>query len=199
MTVKPYDVFIIGGGISGCGIARDAAGRGYAVGLAEMHDLVEKIIGYETTPHMTDNDGNPDTDWFLRGAVMSNDQRTGYSSIYLQRWLRKMLFEVGFQEVDTLYFIHDIDQGASHEFMVNNFNEGISIFNYRGWGDFNGAWVIPNQMGELRNAEKLFMMVLPTCNTCDFADHNLHQASYAEEFLWANNGGAIGVIGFGQN
>ncbi len=34
-----YDIFIIGGGINGCGIARDAVGRGYAVGLAEMSDL----------------------------------------------------------------------------------------------------------------------------------------------------------------
>lgn len=34
-----FDVFIIGGGINGCGIARDAAGRGLKVGLAEMDDL----------------------------------------------------------------------------------------------------------------------------------------------------------------
>ncbi len=34
-----YDLFIIGGGINGCGIARDAAGRGLSVGLAEMHDI----------------------------------------------------------------------------------------------------------------------------------------------------------------
>ncbi len=38
--MKPdFDVFIIGGGINGCGIARDAAGRGLSVGLAEMNDL----------------------------------------------------------------------------------------------------------------------------------------------------------------
>jgi glycerol-3-phosphate dehydrogenase len=36
---EPYDVFVIGGGINGCGIARDAAGRGYTVLLAEMNDL----------------------------------------------------------------------------------------------------------------------------------------------------------------
>lgn len=36
---EPYDLFIIGGGINGCGIARDAAGRGLRVGLAEMNDL----------------------------------------------------------------------------------------------------------------------------------------------------------------
>ena len=34
-----YDVFVIGGGINGCGIARDAAGRGYSVALAEMNDF----------------------------------------------------------------------------------------------------------------------------------------------------------------
>lgn len=33
------DIFVIGGGINGCGIARDAAGRGYSVVLAEMKDL----------------------------------------------------------------------------------------------------------------------------------------------------------------
>ncbi len=34
-----FDVFIIGGGVNGCGIARDAAGRGLSVGLADMNDL----------------------------------------------------------------------------------------------------------------------------------------------------------------
>jgi glycerol-3-phosphate dehydrogenase len=34
-----FDIFIVGGGINGCGIARDAVGRGYSVCLAEMKDL----------------------------------------------------------------------------------------------------------------------------------------------------------------
>ena len=34
-----FDLFVVGGGINGCGIARDAAGRGYSVALAEMNDL----------------------------------------------------------------------------------------------------------------------------------------------------------------
>ena len=38
-TDDPLDLFIIGGGINGCGIARDAAGRGLSVALAEMDDL----------------------------------------------------------------------------------------------------------------------------------------------------------------
>ncbi|GIT90829.1 glycerol-3-phosphate dehydrogenase [Jannaschia pagri] len=36
---ETYDLFVIGGGINGCGIARDASGRGLTVGLAEMGDL----------------------------------------------------------------------------------------------------------------------------------------------------------------
>ena len=34
-----FDIFIIGGGVNGCGIARDAAGRGLSVYLAEQDDL----------------------------------------------------------------------------------------------------------------------------------------------------------------
>ena len=34
-----YDLAIIGGGVNGCGIARDAAGRGASVVLFEQEDL----------------------------------------------------------------------------------------------------------------------------------------------------------------
>ena len=34
-----YDIFVIGGGVNGAGILRDAAGRGYKCGLAEMGDF----------------------------------------------------------------------------------------------------------------------------------------------------------------
>jgi len=37
--IAEFDLFVIGGGVNGCGIARDAAGRGIRVGLAEMGDL----------------------------------------------------------------------------------------------------------------------------------------------------------------
>jgi len=42
------DLFIIGGGINGCGIARDAAGRGLTVGLAEMNDLASATSSAST-------------------------------------------------------------------------------------------------------------------------------------------------------
>ncbi len=39
MRTGPYDIAIVGGGINGCGIARDAAGRGLSVLLVEKDDL----------------------------------------------------------------------------------------------------------------------------------------------------------------
>ncbi|GAA6160978.1 glycerol-3-phosphate dehydrogenase [Ruegeria sp. HU-ET01832] len=51
MTVQTDDVadlFIIGGGINGCGIARDAAGRGLSVTLAEMNDLASATSSAST-------------------------------------------------------------------------------------------------------------------------------------------------------
>ncbi len=39
MAAAEYDIVIIGGGINGCGIARDAAGRGYSVLLCEQNDF----------------------------------------------------------------------------------------------------------------------------------------------------------------
>ncbi|MEO1177314.1 MAG: glycerol-3-phosphate dehydrogenase [Pseudomonadota bacterium] len=47
-TPEPVDLFIIGGGINGCGIARDAAGRGLSVTLAEMGDLASATSSWST-------------------------------------------------------------------------------------------------------------------------------------------------------
>lgn len=42
------DLFIIGGGVNGCGIARDAVGRGLSVRLAEMGDLAQATSSKST-------------------------------------------------------------------------------------------------------------------------------------------------------
>jgi glycerol-3-phosphate dehydrogenase len=43
-----FDLAIIGGGINGCGIARDAAGRGHSVFLCEMDDLASGTSSWST-------------------------------------------------------------------------------------------------------------------------------------------------------
>ena len=44
----PFDLLIIGGGINGCGIARDAAGRGLSVMLVEQGDLASATSQWST-------------------------------------------------------------------------------------------------------------------------------------------------------
>jgi glycerol-3-phosphate dehydrogenase len=52
LTAQPRpetaDIFIIGGGINGCGIARDASGRGLSVVLAEQGDLAQATSSAST-------------------------------------------------------------------------------------------------------------------------------------------------------
>ena len=48
MTLKTFHLFVIGSGINGCGIARDAAGRGLSVCLAEMGDLASATSSNST-------------------------------------------------------------------------------------------------------------------------------------------------------
>ncbi|MGM0584050.1 MAG: glycerol-3-phosphate dehydrogenase [Pseudomonadota bacterium] len=45
---EPVDLFVIGGGVNGCGIARDAAGRGLSVTLAEQGDLARATSSAST-------------------------------------------------------------------------------------------------------------------------------------------------------
>ena len=48
MHSSPYDLLVIGGGINGAGIARDAAGRGLSVLLAEQDDLAAATSQWST-------------------------------------------------------------------------------------------------------------------------------------------------------
>ena len=48
LGAPPYDLAIIGGGVNGCGIARDAAGRGLSVYLCEQGDLASGTSSWST-------------------------------------------------------------------------------------------------------------------------------------------------------
>jgi glycerol-3-phosphate dehydrogenase len=44
----PFDILVVGGGINGCGIAREAVGRGLSVSLVEMNDLASGTSSWST-------------------------------------------------------------------------------------------------------------------------------------------------------
>lgn len=65
MEKTAHDLFVIGGGINGSGIARDAVGRGYSVALAEMNDFASGTSGgvfrkkHSSPSHGTGRDSFP--------------------------------------------------------------------------------------------------------------------------------------------
>jgi len=166
-----------------------AIGRISARRISELTNIVEeKIYPYEAEPYMENSE------WYQRAALMANDARTGMSSIFLQRWARKLLLEIGFTEVDTFYFRRGEATPGGHDFIEDNINDGILLFNYRGWGFFNGDWSV-GDVSDLVNEQMLPFILMPTCNTGDFADHIQNQHAYSEDFLWGRRGGAIGCVG----
>ncbi len=48
MESEPLDLFVVGGGINGAGIACDAAGRALRVGLCEMNDFASATSSSST-------------------------------------------------------------------------------------------------------------------------------------------------------
>ena len=48
MGKQGFDLLVIGGGINGCGVARDAAGRGLSVLLVERDDLAQATSSAST-------------------------------------------------------------------------------------------------------------------------------------------------------
>lgn len=48
MAKTHFDLFVVGGGINGTGIANDASGRGLTVGLCEMNDLASATSSYSS-------------------------------------------------------------------------------------------------------------------------------------------------------
>jgi glycerol-3-phosphate dehydrogenase len=48
MSEEPLDVLVVGGGITGAGVALDAAARGYHVGLIERHDYASGTSSWST-------------------------------------------------------------------------------------------------------------------------------------------------------
>ncbi len=63
-----------------------AIGRISARRISELTDIIEeKIYPYEAEPYMENSE------WYRRAALMANCEDTGMSSIFLQRWAKKML------------------------------------------------------------------------------------------------------------
>lgn len=156
-----------------------AVGRLSFNNMAELEGIVDKIISYELEPNLED------MDWIFRASVCAGNQRSGLSTILVNRWLRDYMFDHDFTEVDTLWYIMG---GSIARFMEESFNRGKSFINYRGWTgledwSYNAAYRLDNDI--------LPVALFLACNTGDYTGRGY---GFTEALLRAE-GGAIGAIG----
>jgi peptidase C25-like protein/carboxypeptidase family protein/type IX secretion system substrate protein len=118
----------------------------------ELLAYVNKVFFYERDPYMAE------TAWYKKGAVGAGSSNTGVSSIYLGRYARHAMFDLGYTQVDTAWYN---DGGGS----VNNRNEqsiedGVSFFSYRG---YVGTGMSTTTISNLNNYFMLPMVLTITC------------------------------------
>lgn len=156
-----------------------AVGRISYNSLRELQRIIDKIIVYEQQPD------RQDVEWYRRGSVAAGSERSGFSTILLGRWVRDLMLNRGFTEVDTFWYTMGV---GVEDFMQRVFDRGTAFVNYRGW---TGLEDWSTREAGLLNNDHLPVALLLGCNTGDYEGVG---AGYTEALLRAS-GGSIGAIG----
>ena len=161
-------------------------GRLSVSGTNDLNTVINKILYYEQNPTLQV------TDWYKSGALIAGSSISGWSTIQINQWIRLQLLELGFTEVDTMWYT----MGSSptiENFMITEMNDGVSVFHFRGMQGMNG-WS-PSQILQLQNSYK---PPFATCLTCDTGSFS-HGLAASEAFLRAGTQttpkGAIAAVG----
>jgi glycerol-3-phosphate dehydrogenase len=114
---SPVDVLIVGGGINGAGIARDAARRGLSVALVEMNDLA---FGTSSRSSKLIHGGLRYLEQYEIGLVFESVSE------------RRILMDLAPHLVNPLGFLFPVYRGSKHRFFVIKAGmwlyDGLSLF-----------------------------------------------------------------------
>ena len=156
-----------------------AVGRISYNSIAELERIVNKILTYQLEPDLNN------TDWLSKAAVASGSEQSGFSTILVNRWVRDLLLQNDYTEVDTFWYTMG---NTVEDFMSEAFEDGISFLSYRGYTGLEN-WT-PQEASRFDN-EFLPVALLLACNSGDYDGRG---AGMTEALLRAD-GGAIGAIG----
>lgn len=149
----------------------------------ELEVIVNKVVGYESTPYIAQ-----DQTWFKRACLVGDPNQSGYSCVQVQQWIKHRLRQLAYAEIDTIY------SGNFVSSMATALNKGDTVFSYRGYYQMSG-WGNSNTYA-LTNGWKMPFVVTITCDTGSFQ----YATSRSEGFLRANGGannpkGGLAAIG----
>jgi len=171
-------------------IADAAIGRLIFANLGMLENIVEKTVQYESDPFIGDGD---DRGWQKRAGFIAGDNRSGTSSIDMCRWTKDLMLRNDFDDINELYWTPQNPRPQGREFIMDNIQDGLSFFTYRGWTFMNGFRF--DDVDQIRNGRMLPFVMLATCNTGDYGEHVSSPYYYTERFLYSGRGGAIGAVG----
>ncbi len=160
-----------------------AIGRISIVDMEQLNRVVNKLVSYESTPFMQN------TDWFKQGCVVAGYSFNGLSTVFVARYVRRELLNLGFTEVRSWYHTDQGDIGGNQPFLTDAVDWGISVLHYRAYMNMNGLALdvihnMPNRMGRWP------AVLTISCATGDYVWRECH----SEAFL-RSRGGGIGSIG----
>ncbi len=151
----------------------------------DLRTVINKILYYEREPSLTT------TDWYKSGALIAGSSASGLSTIQINRWIKLQLIELGFTEIDSMWYTMG-SSSTIRTFMINEMNDGVSVFHFRGLQGMNG-WS-PSSILQVQNALKI---PFATCLTCGTGSFNQGLAA-SEAFFRAGTPtipkGAIGAV-----
>lgn len=154
-------------------------GRLSASSTTELTNIVTKIVKYENDPWLTD-----DTDWFTRAGLTGDPSSSGYSTIWVNQFVKEQLQSMNYTQIDTIWSGNFVSQ------MMGTIGAGESLFTYRGYWNMSG--LNTGYISSLGNQQKLPYAVILTCDTGSFWSDPVCRS---EAFLRAANGGGVGSIG----
>jgi len=154
-------------------------GRLSATSASELTTVVNKIVEYESAPFMTSDLG-----WFTRAGLTGDPGSSGYSTIWVNQWVKEQLLDLNYTQIDTIW------GGNFVNGMMATINQGETIFCYRGYWGMSG--MNSGHISGLNNHEKLPFALVLTCDTGSFWSDTTCRS---EAFLRAPGGGGVASVG----
>jgi hypothetical protein len=132
----------------------------------DLLNQISKTYYYESQPYMED------PSWFTRALVVAGNMSSApplpTTPVLMSRWLTEEMYDVGFTEVDTVFYPPTYPGTGQ---ILNSLVEGVEFVSYRGWGAAEG-WHFPEfHSPSLASAHSYWKMPIVTsivCNTGDF-------------------------------
>ena len=149
---------------------------------SELAVVVSKILGYE---QVNDDSNN----WHEKAAIVGDPSTSGISCAITAENIAAVMDQYGVEDIRL-----KISGGSYDNWMVDQLDEGVNFFNYRGYYGVSGF--TNNDVDAANNGYKLPFATVITCGTGSFASEN---QCLSEKFLRAGSTtspkGAVGCIG----